>query len=110
MSTLIHSTAEPTNAYTQTVFNWDSTHDVETPLVSLPVAVSSQTKPVGKPLGKPVGRTSSKTGNNPAAIENVRQHRVGCEHVGSALATVLSGYGISIDSLISEIERLKKMG
>ena len=42
-----------------------------------------------------------------APAENVRQRRVGCEHVGSALATVLGGYGISIDALISEIERLK---
>jgi|JI7StandDraft_1071085.scaffolds.fasta_scaffold171451_2 hypothetical protein len=101
MSTLVQATQETTNAYVQTVFNWESTAKCETHM--------NDTHQVAHIRSKPESKKSSRSTANPmsAPAENVRQRRVGCEHVGSALATVLGGYGISIDALISEIERLK---
>jgi hypothetical protein len=98
MSTLIHATPETTNAYVQTFFHWDTLTQDNT-------LVAEVTGPKHLP-SKTTAKTYSQTNAHPAK-ENVRQRRVGCEHVGSALATVLGGYGISIDALISEIERLK---
>ncbi len=99
MSTLIHATPETTNAYVQTFFHWDSVAQDDT-------LVAEVTGPI-QPSSKTAVKKNSKAIAHSAPAENVRQRRVGCEHVGSALATVLGGYGISIDALISEIERLK---
>lgn len=97
MSTLVQATQESTNAYVQTVFNWESTAKSETHRNDTHQVAQIRSKPESKKTLRSIA----------APTENARQRRVGCEHVGSALATVLGGYGISIDALISEIERLK---
>ena len=99
MSTLIHATPETTNAYVQTFFRWDS-------LAQDDMLVAEVTVPNQFP-SKTTVKKNSKVIAHATSAEKVRQRRGGCEHVGSALATVLGGYGISIDALISEIERLK---
>ncbi|MCE3015548.1 MAG: hypothetical protein ACK56W_25245 [Pirellula sp.] len=98
MSTLIHATPETTNAYVQTFFHWDALTQDDTLVADITVPKQLSSKSTAK---------KNSQANAHPTTENVRQRRVGCEHVGSALATVLGGYGISIDALISEIERLK---
>jgi hypothetical protein len=99
MSTLIHTTPEMTNAYVQTVFRWESSPHCDSLVTDAPDVLPCRSKTPIKQNAKAMAHATP--------VENVRQRRVGCEHVGSALATVLGGYGISIDALISEIERLK---
>lgn len=98
MSTLIHATPETTNACVQTFFHWDTLTQDNTLVAEVTGPKQAPSKTTDKKNSKPIAHPST---------ENARQRRVGCEHVGSALATVLGGYGISIDALISEIERLK---
>jgi hypothetical protein len=98
MSTLIQVTPETTNAYVQTFFHWDTLNQDDTLVADVTVPKQLPAKTTVKKHSKAITHPTT---------ENVRQRRVGCEHVGSALATVLGGYGISIDALISEIERLK---
>jgi hypothetical protein len=81
--------------YVQTQFIWDE------PTVAQSAVVDSRTRPT-----EAVTRDSGRRTKIAPTRGGVRHGK--CEHVGSALVSVLGNYGISLDDLLDEIERQRK--
>jgi len=91
--------------FVQTHFNWD---EETVALSDQATCIANSCESFARTEALAIRKPSARRGRNP--VESKSNNRIGgCSHVGAPLVKVLSKYGFSLDDLLVEIERQKKL-